>query len=111
MADLNTANLFSDLPDKLAAELVSVLVETPSIRIERIVSTGHCSDEGFWYDQQESEWVIVLKGEAELRFADGSPAKTLCPGDHVMIPAHQKHRIDWTSASEPTVWLAVFFPA
>ncbi|GAA5509674.1 cupin domain-containing protein [Novipirellula caenicola] len=105
------ANLFSDLPTSLAAELVNVLVETPAIRIERIVSTGHCSEPGFWYDQEESEWVIVLQGEAQLCFADGTPPKTLCTGDHLIIPAHQKHRIEWTSASEPTVWLAVFFPA
>ncbi len=111
MPNPNPANLFSDLPDKLAAELVDVLVKTPSIRIERIVSTGQRSDAGFWYDQEENEWVIVLKGSAQLCFADGTLPKTLCPGDHVTIPAHQKHRIDWTSASEPTVWLAVFYSA
>ncbi|WP_231612379.1 cupin domain-containing protein [Novipirellula galeiformis] len=102
--------MFADLPSELPAELVHVLVETPSIRIERIVSTGQRSDAGFWYDQNESEWVIVLKGQAELSFADGTPPKSMCPGDHVMIPAHQKHRIEWTSPSEPTVWLAIFFP-
>lgn len=101
-------NLISDLPTKLPDELVTVLAESEHVRIERIVSTGHASDENFWYDQSEAEWVVVLQGEAKLMLADG-PTQKLTPGDYLLIPPHQKHRVEWTSPDQPTVWLAVFF--
>ena len=100
-------NLFADLPCHLSAELTETLVMSKYVRIERIVSTGQSSPAGFWYDQPEYEWVVVLQGEAALEFENHS--QPLFPGDHVFIPPHQKHRVASTSAHEPTVWLAVFF--
>lgn len=102
------SNLFTDLPTALPEELVTILAENQHVRIERIVSTGHASPEGFWYDQGEHEWVVVLKGEAKRVFEDGESVQ-MKPGDHVLIPAHRKHRVDWTTPDEPTVWLAVFY--
>ena len=102
------SNLFDDLPATLPNELVTILAQSQHIRIERIVSTGHTSPEGFWYDQDEHEWVVVLKGEARLAFEDGE-AVQMKPGDYVLIPAHRRHRIEWTIQNEPTVWLAVFY--
>jgi cupin 2 domain-containing protein len=101
-------NLFDDVPTNLPSELVNVLAEGQSVRIERIVSTGHTTEPGKWYDQEQDEWVVVLKGEARLRFSDD---KVICmkPGDHLLIPAHQRHRVDWTTTKEPTIWLAIFF--
>ena len=101
------ANLFSELPSNLPEELIAILVDAPDVRIERIVSTEHASPPGFWYDQAESEWVVVLRGEAVLEFEDET--QNLKPGDYVLIPPHCKHRVNSTSQSEPTVWLAVFF--
>lgn len=102
-------NLFADVPTELAAELLQSLVERPGLRIERIVSHGHASPEGFWYDQAEHEWVAVLAGAAKLRLVDPDELLTLKPGDFVAIPAHRKHRVEWTTPDEPTIWLAVFF--
>ena len=102
-------NLFDDVPTMLAEELVTVLADYTSVRIERIVSTGQNSPEGFWYDQDEHEWVVVLKGTATLQFDDDPSPIGFGPGDHVNIPAHRRHRIIRTSADEPTVWLAVFY--
>ena len=101
-----TANLYTDLPANLPDELFSTLLDAANIRIERIVSHGHASPEGFWYDQDENEWVIVLKGAARLRIEDETVA--MKPGDFVNIPAHRKHRVEWTTPDEPTIWLAVF---
>jgi cupin 2 domain-containing protein len=98
-------NLFADLPAHLPDELISTLLETADVRIERIVSHSHASPEGFWYDQDENEWVVVLKGAARLRFEDGTVE--MRPGDFVNIPAHKKHRVEWTTPDEPTIWLAV----
>ncbi|MFG0265937.1 MAG: cupin domain-containing protein [Rhodopirellula sp. JB055] len=100
-------NLFDDVPTNLPSELVNVLAEGQSVRIERIVSTGHTTEPGKWYDQEQDEWVLVLKGEAKLSFADGELV-TMNPGDHLLIPAHRRHRVEWTSTKEPTIWLAVF---
>lgn len=108
MADQVPRNLFADLPITLHEELVSVLAENQHVRIERIVSTGHASPKEFWYDQDQHEWVIVLKGDAKLVFYDGESVR-MTPGDHLLIAAHRKHRVEWTTSDEPTVWLAVFF--
>jgi cupin 2 domain-containing protein len=100
-------NLFSSIPADIPDELVDKLLETDSVRIERIVSRGHSSPDGFWYDQDESEFVVLLKGAARLRFEDGEIE--LKPGDSVNIPAHRRHRVEWTTPAEPTIWLAVFY--
>lgn len=100
-------NLLTNLPKNLPEELVTVLQAGQNLRIERIVSTGHRSPEGLWFDQPEHEWVMVLTGAAKLQFEDRTVE--LLPGDTVNIPAHQKHRVEWTSPDETTVWLAVFY--
>jgi len=86
------SNLFADLPKHLPDELVTTLLEAANVRIERIVSQGHASPEGFWYDQDQHEWVVVLKGAARLRFEDG--VVEMKPGDFVNISAHRRHRVD-----------------
>jgi cupin 2 domain-containing protein len=101
-------NLLTGISTTLMNELLEPLVESANCRIERIVSMGHASPEGFWYDQPWSEWVVLIQGAARVRFEDG--IVDLKPGDHLTIPAHQKHRVDWTLPGEPTVWLAVHWP-
>jgi cupin 2 domain-containing protein len=101
-------NLLGDLPDARAPEIVETLLAAPGVRIERIVSFGQASPDGFWYDQAEAEWVLLLAGAARLRFADEKEATALCPGDYVHIAAHRQHRVEWTDPERPTVWLAVF---
>lgn len=100
-------NLLQDLPTSLQKELVTVLAQSEHVRIERIVSQGHASPEGFWYDQDEHEWVVVLQGAARLEFED--EILDVGPGDFVNIPAHRKHRVAGTTPDEPTIWLAVFY--
>lgn len=102
-------NLFADLPTALPEERIEVLAESQHVRIERIVSTGQASPSGFWCDQDEAEWVVVLKGEARLHFEGDDEPTTMRPGDHVLIPPHRKHRVEWTTPDEPTMWLAVFY--
>lgn len=81
------------------------------VRVERIVSRGHASPDGFWYDQSEREWVVVLSGRARLRFEGDEDDVDLGPGDYVDIPAHTRHRVQWTAPGEDTVWLAVLYDA
>ena len=100
-------NLFSDIPDDLPDEFLETLLDADSVRIERIVSHGHASPDGFWYDQNEHEWVVVLKGAARLQFEGDDELLEMRPGDYVNIRAHKRHRVQWTTPDEPTVWLAV----
>ena len=102
-------NLFDPLPDASAGEVFEDLISNPSVRIEQIVSRGQTSPKSGWYDQDEHEWVVVLKGMAELTFEQGEVVK-LRVGDHVTIPAHTKHKVSWTHPECETVWLAVFYP-
>ena len=102
-------NLLRDIPDARAGEITEAVVGAPGVRIERIVSLGQASPSGFWYDQAETEWVLLLAGAALLRFADEPEARLIGPGDWVEIAAHRRHRVDWTDPAQPTVWLAVFY--
>ena len=102
-------NLFSDIPDDLPDELLEALLDADSVRIERIVSQGHASREGFWYDQEQNEWVLVLEGAARIQFEGEMDAIKLGPGDYLTIPAHRRHRVEWTASDERTVWLAVHY--
>lgn len=101
-------NIFEALPDKLDTEVFNTLLESDSVKIERIISRGHQSPESGWYDQDKNEWLIVLKGEALLLFADGKSIH-MKAGDFLNIPAHKKHRVDWTDPETETIWLAVHY--
>lgn len=105
---MQTGKLLGALPDAAQAEVLEVLVRSPFVRIERIVSHGQCSPQTGWYDQDEHEWVVVVQGRATLGFEDGASV-ALSAGDHVNIPAHVKHRVAWTDPDQLTVWLAVFY--
>lgn len=102
-------NLFTDLPAQLPDELVTPLLEAADVRIERIISHGHASPDGFWYDQDQHEWVIVLKGAAKLRFEGDELPVEMKAGDFVNIPAHKRHRVEWATPDMPTIWLAVHY--
>ena len=106
---IESGNLFDGIPARLPAEQFTTLVAAPSVRIERIVSRGHASPKDFWYDQDRPEWVVVLAGSAAIRFEGEASARTLKRGDYLHIPAHARHRVEWTDAGEPTIWLAVHY--
>jgi cupin 2 domain-containing protein len=107
---MSDGNIFEGLPStQLPDELFSELLATPDLRIERIVSTGQASPPDEWYDQEWHEWVILLRGSARLLFEGEAAARILAPGDTVHIPAHRRHRVEWTDSQEVTVWLAVHY--
>lgn len=105
-----TDNLFKQLPRSTEKnEQFSELLKRPGLRIERIVSTGQASPPDFWYDQPGGEWVLLIQGEAKLRFADEAEARHLQAGDYLDIAAQRKHRVDWTPPGEITIWLAIHY--
>ena len=102
-------NLFSNTPVHAdGSEFVQTLLAQAGARVERIVSHGQSSPPGFWYDQEQVEWVAVLQGEALLRFEDEPEPRRLVAGDWITIAAHRRHRVDWTMPDSPTVWVAVY---
>jgi cupin 2 domain-containing protein len=100
-------NFFANLPSDLPDELFATQLEATNFRIERIVSHGHSSPEGFWYNQDQHEGVLLLQGATWLSIE--GELRELKPGDYINIPAHQNHRVESTTPDEPTVWLVVFY--
>jgi len=78
--------------------------------LERIVSTGQTTPPGQWLKQDTHEWVILLSGSAHLTFYPSSCDIHLLPGDHILIPAGSRHRVEWTDPKNQTVWLALHYP-
>lgn len=105
------SNLFRQIPSVLPDELVEILALSSQVRIERIVSRGHASPPGFWYDQQWHEFVLLVSGRARLTFADGPRTIELAAGDWLDIRARDRHRVEWTDPEQETIWLAVHYAA
>ena len=102
-------NIFADIPTELQNELFEEILTGSTFKIKRIISRGHASPEGFWYDQNENELVILLRGSAGLRFSEKEDLVVLHPGDYILISQHSKHRVDWTDPDRETVWLAMYY--
>ncbi len=107
---MDQGHLYADSARSLS-ERIDILRQTPGVRVERIVSWGQCSPPGFWYDQDEDEWVALLSGSARLLLEDPDEAVALAPGDWLWIAAHRRHRVEWTAPDVASVWLAVFIEA
>jgi cupin 2 domain-containing protein len=104
---MNTMKNLFDLPNPLPnQEQFDDLIPDQGVKIERIISTGQTTPNGEWYDQDRDEWVILLQGQATLEYESGPP-QSLQSGDHILIPAHKKHRVTHTSTDPPCIWLAV----
>jgi cupin 2 domain-containing protein len=103
-------NLSGGLPSRpLAGEFTETLYRRQGLRIERIVSTGQATPEGQWYDQDDDEWVLLVAGAARLLIAGEARERELTAGDWLLLPAHCRHRVTWTSSDPPAIWLAIHF--
>jgi len=104
---LAVGDIYEHCPIDLPGEFVEQIGGRGSVRIERIVSRGHSSPPGFWYDQDQEEWVLLLKGAAAIRFDARDQVIELREGAYLSIPAHTRHRVEWTQSDTETVWLAI----
>jgi cupin 2 domain-containing protein len=100
-------NILENIPSSIPAEIFETILQTQHLRVERIISRGQKSDADFWYEQEQAEWVLVIKGAARIQFENHFVE--LQAGDYINIEPHQKHRLDWTTPDAETVWLAVFY--
>ena len=103
-----TQNLYADIPESLDYELFETLATGSELRIERIVSRGQSSPAQGWYDQDSDEWVVLLQGAAFIAYPGGDDV-TLGEGDYLHIPAHCRHRVQWTDPNRAAVWLAIHY--
>ena len=106
---MTAKNIFDDIPSELSEELFTTILQADGLRIERIVSHGHSSPEGHWCNQDVSEWVILLEGNAGVLFDGDTDPIELKPGSYLNIPAHKRHRVAWTDPNQRTVWLAIYY--
>jgi len=106
---METGNIYSNIPETLPQELFEEITQGGSFKLERIVSKGHATPEGEWLDQDKDEWVILLKGSAGLTIEGKKITMTMRPGAYVYLPAHTKHRVEWTDGEGETVWLAIHY--
>ena len=104
-----SGNLFSKIPRSLPKEVFEDLLKSGAFRLERIISYGHKTAPSEWYNQEKNEWVVLLSGGAGLRFEGESKIRVLHPGDWVNIPAHKRHRVEWTLPRRRTIWLALHY--
>lgn len=102
-----TTNIFTDIPADLPEELFECIVKRENVHIERIVSKGNITPTDQWYDQNWDEWVLLLQGQATILYEKDMQSITLSIGDYLLIPAHTKHRVEWTAPEHHTIWLAV----
>jgi len=102
-------NLFSNIPDSGPDEVFETLLRTGDVNLERIISSRHATPSGQWCDQDTNEWVILLAGSAGIIFKGEEAASILRPGDYLHIPAHCRHRVEWTDPDQKTVWLALHY--
>ena len=104
---MDMGNLLEKLPDASSAEIFETLIENSHVKIERIVSGGQATAPGQWCDQDWDEWVLLLMGNAGVLFEGDEAPVVLEPGGYLSIPAHRKHRVEWTAMGEKTIWLAI----
>ncbi|MCJ7747074.1 MAG: cupin domain-containing protein [Desulfobacterales bacterium] len=102
-------NLYSGIPESTVDEIIEPFLKTDHFKLERIISQGQKTPPGEWYDQDTNEWVILLSGSAGLLFEGETDVCVMHPGDYVHIPAHQRHRVEWTDRNQKTIWLALHY--
>ncbi len=102
-------NIFEPTYIPQEKEIFENILDTKNFKLERILSKGHVTPPNEWYDQEQNEWVLLLKGSADLQIEGKKNWVHLAAGDYILIPAHVKHRVEWTDETEETVWLALHY--
>lgn len=106
---LMKGTLLGGIPVELPEEIFDTICLSENVKIERIVSRGHASPTGFWYDQEKSEFILIVQGSAGLKIENVPDIVVLKTGDYLSIGAHVKHRVEWTDPACDTIWLAVHY--
>lgn len=106
---MTVSNIYSGVPKEFSGEMFEEIIRGGSFYLERIISKGHSTQKGQWYDQDRDEWIMLLKGGAGLMIEGEDELIILKPGDHLHLPAHIRHRVEWTDPTQETIWLALHY--
>lgn len=106
---MQKGNIFSEIPTSIPKEVFNSIIDKDGIKIERIISKGHTTEKDKWYNQEKNEWLIMLKGKAELLFKNNNQIIKMKKGDYLNISAHTEHRVTKTSKKEETIWLTIHY--
>ena len=109
MPEITDKNIFNEIPKQIPDEIIECVLSNDNITIERIISKGHNTPIDQYYDQEKSEWIIILQGQAVLSFEEPHKEVRMKVGDYLLIPAHKRHRVEWTKPDSETLWLAIYF--
>lgn len=101
-------NIFKQIPSEIKNEIYETILKNDDFRLERILSYGQSSPQDFWYYQEWNELVFLLQGLASIMLDNGEIIN-LTPGDYINIEKHQRHRVESTDKTQPTVWLALHY--
>ena len=107
MSLIETKNLLRSLPSDLTEEVFETLLSRPGVRLERILTLGQVTPDGIWYDQPTDEWVLLLQGRAKLRIEGRDDPVSMEAGQSLWLPAHARHRVEWTDPHNVSIWLAL----
>ena len=105
------ANLLATPCPPPGEESTRVLASAETWRLLLIASNGYLSPHDEWMDQSDHEWVLVLRGSACVALQNPDRIVDLSPGDHLLIPPHQRHRVERTDPDPGTLWLALHWDA
>jgi len=111
MSVIQPHSLLASLPTHLTEEVFETLIARPGVRLERILSMGHATPKGTWFDQGGDEWVLLVQGSARLRIEGQNDLVPMETGDSLWLPAHCRHRVEWTDPDKVCIWLALHLTA
>lgn len=104
---MKVRNLFRDLAAGPNETIDTLLTRRGDVTVERIVSHGGRAPSEGVFEQDWTEFVVLVQGEARLVAQEPDETFDLNPGDWLEIPPKRRHYVAWTSCEPPTVWLAV----
>ncbi|MGZ8095103.1 MAG: cupin domain-containing protein [Methylosarcina sp.] len=104
---LSCQNIFTNIPDQLKDEFFDTILKRKNLHVERIISRGHSTPPGQWYDQAWDEWILLIQGQATLLYEKNTQIISMTAGDHLLIPARTRHRVEWSHPEMDTIWLAI----
>ncbi|MDC0302969.1 Nif11 domain/cupin domain-containing protein [bacterium] len=104
-------NLFQTPCPPIGEEASRELASGTGWTLNLICSNAFSSPAETWMDQSEMEWVLVLRGSAQVSFKEADAVMDLSPGDHLLIPPNCLHRVERSDPDPGTLWLAMYWHA
>ncbi len=100
-------NIYLQKNKNSKSEIIEDIIFTKSFRLEKISSFGYPTPNNKWYNQDKNEWVLLLKGQATLKFKKDVSRINLKEGDYIFLEKHLEHRVEYVS--KDAIWLCIHY--